>query len=206
MIVKKSPSTLCRREFVRRLATTGPVVCLGSGGLLAALRPTQEAKKPQAKHKFLEDAGLTYEQVLQLAVGTMFIPVMSELAARTGMDIVKEACANAAAKRVKERIKSLAKKDLATFAGFFKNPSPFSAHSLTMEIIQDTDSVFELRVTECLWAKVFREAKAAELGFNCICLPDYATAKAFHPKLKLIRDKTLMQGHDHCNHKYVFVA
>ena len=83
---------------------------------------------------------------------------------------------------------------------------PIAAHSLTMEIIRDTDTVFEMRVTECLLAKVYREAKAADLGFNCVCWADYAQAEAFNPKIKLIRDKTLMQGHDHCNHKYVFAA
>jgi len=28
-------------------------------------------------------------------------------------------------------------------------------------------------------------------------------ASAFNPKLKMIRSKTLMQGHDCCNHRYV---
>jgi hypothetical protein len=204
MIEKISPSILHRREFVRRLVTTGSLVCLGSSGLFAMLRSTQEEKLQKAKHKFLEDSGLTYEQVYQLAVGNLFIPVMNEMADKVGMDVIKEASADAATKRVKEFVEKLEKRDLATFAGFFKAPNPISDHSLTKEIIQDTDNVFEMKVTECLWAKTFREAEAADLGFNCICFADYPTAKAFNPKITLIRDKTLMQGHDYCNHKYVF--
>jgi hypothetical protein len=60
-----------------------------------------------------------------------------------------------------------------------------------------------MKVTECLWAKTFREADAADIGYRCICRADYVTAKAFNPKLELVRDKTLMQGHACCNHRYV---
>jgi hypothetical protein len=58
-------------------------------------------------------------------------------------------------------------------------------------------------MTECLWAKTFLDANAADIGFACVCFPDYAVAQAFNPKMKMIRDKTLMQGHDCCNHRYV---
>lgn len=206
MIEKISHSILDRREFARRLFASGTLVCLGSGGLFALLGSTQEEKQKKAKHKFLEDSGMTYEQVFKLAAGNLFIPVVSELADRVGMDVIKEASSDAASKRVKEWVETLKKRDLATLAGFFKSPSPIAAHTLTREIIKDTDTVFEMKVTECLWAKTFREANAADLGFNCVCFADYAVTKAFNPKITLIRDKTLMQGHDHCNHKYVFKA
>lgn len=206
MIEKISPGILDRREFARRLVTTCSLVCFGSSGLFAMLRPTQEEKQKKTKHKFLEDTGMTYEQVYKLAAGNLFIPIVSELVDRVGMDIIKEASADSMKKRVKAYVKRLEKRDLATLAAFFKSPSPTGEHTLTREIIQDTDTVFEMKVTECLWAKTFREAKAADLGFNCICFADYAMAEAFNPKIKLIRDKTLMQGHDCCNHKYVFKA
>jgi hypothetical protein len=74
---------------------------------------------------------------------------------------------------------------------------------LTFDIVQDSDKVFEMRVSECLWAKTFKEANAADIGFKLICSEDYVTAEAFNPNIKLIRDKTLMQGHDCCNHRYV---
>jgi hypothetical protein len=206
MIEKISPRILDRREFVSRLVTSGSLVCLGSGGLFAMLHSTQEEKQKEATHKFLEDSGMSYEQVYKLAAGNLFIPMMRELADRVGMDVIKEASADAMKKRVKEYVKRLEKRDLATLAAFFKSPSPTSEHTFTREIIQDTDTIFEMKFTECLWAKTFREAKAADLGFNCICFADYAMAEAYNPKIKLIRDKTLMQGHDCCNHKYVFKA
>jgi len=206
MIEKISGCILDRREFVRCLATTGSLVCFGSGGLLAMLRSPQEENTQKAKHKFQEDSGMTYEQVFKLTYGNLFIPLMSEVADRAGMEVFKEASAEAMRKRVEGYAQRLEKRDLATLAAFFKSPNPISQHTLTREIIQDTDTVFEMKVSECLWAKTFREANAADLGFNCICFADYAMAEAFNPKIKLIRDKTLMQGHDCCNHKYVFKA
>ena len=50
--------------------------------------------------------------------------------------------------------------------------------------------------------KVFREEDACDIGFAAVCFADYALPQAFNPKIKLIRDKTLMQGHEFCNHKY----
>ncbi len=35
---------------------------------------------------------------------------------------------------------------------------------------------------------------------------DFATVTAFNPKLKMIRTKTLMQGADSCDHRYIVVT
>jgi hypothetical protein len=76
-------------------------------------------------------------------------------------------------------------------------------HALTMAIVDESDTAVEVRVTECLWAKTFRAADAADIGYACICHPDFAIARAFNPGMRMIRDKTLMQGHTHCNHRWV---
>jgi len=59
---------------------------------------------------------------------------------------------------------------------------------------------------ECLTAEVFREEDAAEIGYATVCHADFALPEGFNPKIKLIRDKTLMQGHDCCNHRYVWTG
>lgn len=64
----------------------------------------------------------------------------------------------------------------------------------------------ELKVSECLWAKTFRGAEAGDLGNALVCDSDYAAAEGFNPKMRMIRSKTLMQGHDCCNHRYVLEA
>ena len=59
-----------------------------------------------------------------------------------------------------------------------------------------------MKFTECLWAKTFREADASEIGYAGVCYQDYPMTKTFNPNLKLIRETTLMQGHDCCNFKW----
>ena len=43
---------------------------------------------------------------------------------------------------------------------------------------------------------------APSQGYATVCFADFALPEGFNPKIKLVRDKTLMQGHDCCNHRY----
>jgi hypothetical protein len=78
--------------------------------------------------------------------------------------------------------------------------------TLTMEIVENTDNAYELKITECMWASTFLAAKAGDIGWASVCFGDYAWAEGFNPKIKLVRDKTLMQGHDICNHRYIWTG
>ena len=92
-----------------------------------------------------------------------------------------------------------------TFVSNFRPPN--YDKSLTLEITEDTPKVFQLRVTECVWAKVFRDAGlGGQVGHAAVCNMDYYWPPAFNPDFKMERDKTLMQGDDHCNHRYVDTA
>jgi hypothetical protein len=73
---------------------------------------------------------------------------------------------------------------------------------LSPTIIKEDDDVFEKKFTECLWAKTFREAEASEIGYAGSCYQDYAMARSYNPKMSLVREKTLMQGHDCCHFKW----
>jgi len=177
--------------------------CGGGGSLLALVCRGQEAGASAEKHKFLKDAGMSYNDIFQLTIGRIYLPTMRAVAAKFGLDELQKAVMDGTRKQVEALAKSLPSRDLPIFAGTFKNPDPFTANTWEMTIVQDSAKVFELRVSECLWAKTFREADAADLGFKLICSADYVTAEAFNPNIQLVRDKTLMQGHDCCNHKYV---
>ena len=47
-----------------------------------------------------------------------------------------------------------------------------------------------------------KELNATVLGFLMVCNPDHAYAQASHPNIKLSRSKTLMEGHDCCDHTW----
>jgi L-2-amino-thiazoline-4-carboxylic acid hydrolase len=199
-----------RRDFLRALLPAGALVCLG-GPVLSWAQEKEKAKpaaEPLAmKHKFLVSADVTFEDMFNFAYRDSFIPLMLVLANAGGrekfIEILKKGSAEAASLGLQNAAKSLPKRDLATFVTPLKNPDHFWKHVLTLAVIEDSPKAFEIKVTECLWAKTFRTMNAADIGFATICFPDYAAAGAFNPKLKLVRTKTLMQGHDCCNHRYV---
>jgi hypothetical protein len=83
-----------------------------------------------------------------------------------------------------------------------ENASPYFSHTLTLTYPEETPNKLTLHVTECLWAKVFKEMKATDLGYILHCQPDFAYAEACHPKINMKRTKTLMQGDNYCNHTF----
>ena len=56
--------------------------------------------------------------------------------------------------------------------------------------------------TKCMWADVFRGMDAADLGFF-ICEGDEPAVRAYNPRLGFERTKTLMEGHDECDHVFL---
>ncbi len=104
---------------------------------------------------------------------------------------------------VRERLKKNPKNDLATYTTALRNPDGLYKNALTFKLVEDTPNAVEARITECLWAKTFREADAADIGYACMCHTEFAAVPAFNPKMKLIFTRTLMQGHDCCNPRYV---
>jgi hypothetical protein len=92
-----------------------------------------------------------------------------------------------------------------TFVRVFRPPS--MADSLTHEVVEDTETVFALEVRECVSAEVLQSVGlGGELGHAIVCNMDYYWPPAFNPAFKMERDKTLMQGHDTCNHRYINTA
>jgi len=90
--------------------------------------------------------------------------------------------------------------------GSFRDANSGVGQTIVREIVEDSQYAFEMKITECLTEIVFREANAPDLGYACVCHADFGFPVGINPKLKLIRTKTLMQGHDCCNHRYVWEA
>jgi len=99
-------------------------------------------------------------------------------------------------------IQKLSSNDLNAFTTWARVRDRFWDHVLTFDVVEDTERVFEIRVTECLWTKVFQKSGATDLGYAIVCNPDYALCQAFNPKIRLVRSKTLMRGEDCCDHRW----
>ncbi len=67
--------------------------------------------------------------------------------------------------------------------------------------VEDKPGRIGYSFTACLWAEVFNELDAADIGWWW-CAGDEPATKAYNPALGFERTKTLMQGHDECDHVF----
>jgi len=160
--------------------------------------------------KFTAKMDMTYEQAFRLRFETQvdvtnaFIPIVGR---EKAIEIVEKMSEEKSIEVAKHWVKGYGPiKNFQDFKDFFKKQmtSELMKHTTTYEIIEDSDEELEFKITECLWAKVFKELNETEQGYRIYCKPDFAMAKTFHPKVKLTRTKSLMEGKMYCNHKYTW--
>jgi predicted hydrocarbon binding protein len=206
MIIKSSNLASSRRQFLKNVLPTGTLFCFGCSNLFAFPISEDNQKASTEKHKFLEDSGFTYEDVFEFAYRDWLIPIMQSLANEIGKDelieMLKRTSSEIGAKSGRDMAKSMQKNDLTAYASNLK-ANELNKHVLTYEIVEETDKAVQLKITECLWAKTFHEAKASDIGYAVQCHRDYAWTSAFNPKMRFVRTKTLMQGHDCCNNRRI---
>jgi hypothetical protein len=166
-----------------------------------------ESKKLN-KHKFRKDSGMTYEQVFNFAFRQFLIPIIQNLRKEyneeTFINALKKASFEAAVQNGQMMAQKLPRNDLKAFTAWARVKDRFWDHVLTFDVVEDTDRAVEIRVTECLWQKVFQKSGATDLGYATVCNPDYALCQAFNPKIRMVRSKTLMQGEACCDHRWVW--
>lgn len=185
------------------------MMCLGGGLAFAqALQKSDPFFQEIEKHKFDNemDKLLTYRQYLKMRYGE-FINIVKAFSEQPGKDKVIELLKKHDTENMLKYGQSQAKKstdnNFQTYVSMFRN-NPNYDKKLTMEIVEDSEHVFEIKVTECIWATTFRQADAGEFGYAAICFGDYAWAEGFNPQIKMVRDKTLMPGDEYYNHRYVW--
>jgi hypothetical protein len=196
-----SPVSMSRRKLFSVL----PAGCLGCA---AAARSDAQTGGPAQAHSWTEKADVTWEEIFRFAFQKDLIPILKALAGQIGREkfvqMLQDTTGGLAAKGMAGR--SLPNRDFATFAANLRSLPPIIQHALQYEVLEDSPRALEYRVTQCLWAKSFREGDAGDIGYAMVCHPDYAIAAGFNPKLKLTRTKTLMQGGDSCHFRYSMEA
>ena len=150
------------------------------------------------KHRFQNDFNQTCEDAFSWKFD-YYINIMKRFSDYLGKDKLLELIKRAVDENNKKIATDNPEHTLASFVEYGKEAYK---NMMTYEVIEESDEVFEIKVTECLWAKTFRDKNAADIGYATVCQGDFTEATAYHPKLKLRRTKTLMQGHDCCNHRW----
>ena len=152
---------------------------------------------------------MSFKEVFDFSFKQFYIPNMKIIEKEIGkeklIEILKMASSEVGKQWGQNQAQSLGKNDLISLASAVKKVELFK-HILVYEIIEETTNAFEIKYTECLWANTFREADAPEIGYATTCHSDFALAPAFNPSMKLIRTKTLMQGNDCCNFRFIMEA
>ena len=196
-----------RRGFLTGIAPVCAMTCLGAKIALGSPALIGQDAARKSGHKFDQplDRQMNRRQLNQAVMSRYFL---------LAKDLEKEMGRDRMLKFIEENTKSMTLRQGkseaqqgsdVSFASFTKRlRRPELQNNLTMAIIEDSDRVFEFKVTECLVAETFRAFNDLELGNAAVCIGDFTRAEGFNPKIKLIRDKTLTLGHPYCNHRYVW--
>lgn len=205
--------TYHRRGFLGLVVPACAMTCLALNGLpLAASGAAQTAGQPAPQgspHPF--DANLprtlTWRQAFRMQ-NRGFALFALHLSKALGREKTVQLLQDWGGERVlvaaKNRVQQLGGNDFAALKKAFSPAAPEFANTLVFDVVESTDTVHEIKVTECLWAKTWRDEGAGEEGHAAVCHGDFAFARAFNPKIEMVRDQTLMQGHPCCNHRYLW--
>lgn len=201
MTYQNKISSKSRRDLLTKSIPACAFACLGLSRLSTAAHTFENNLEMVPNHKFNKKVGWTYEQAYQWRA-KLFADRMN----RMSNYLEREKLIDALKKSTEEYFSSIATyKPGNTLQNFVK---PFYKEEsyrtiLTIEVIENRENFVSLRFTECLNAKVFRELDAADIGYATLCHGDEAWARAFNPKIKFVRTKTLMEGDDCCDHCYI---
>ena len=160
-------------------------------------------------HRFDQPAQcpLTYRERAELKYASQFIPFLKFLEKTLGHEKVIKFLQEFASQGVKEYaeyvVKTKGKNDLSVFKEIFSSANPNLLDLLTVEVVEDTDETFKIKVTECLMAEVFRKAGVADYGSAALCC-DVLFTHFVNPQIGLNLEGTLMEGKPCCiYHWYV---
>ena len=159
--------------------------------------------------KWREKMDITYEEYFKPSYSIPhpgIVGLVREMEREIGREEAHRILAQTAERLTVEGIRRAVEKEpVNSFRDFVegrKRRGPISTHGTSEETIEETDDRLVFNMTECLWAKTWRELGAPDIGYLWNCRPDFALVRAMHPSLRLRRSKTLMQGDDRCDFTY----
>lgn len=186
-----------RREFLTKQLFAGTLLGLGCQSMLAVPRAFAGEQKTG------QESGMTTEEVFKFTY-EYCVPLFKRMGKVLGKKRLIRMLTKASAENTAEMISTMAKdlpaRDMNAFANFmdgFMKTKPYD-EALKYEVVEKTPKVFEVKYTECLIARLYREMNAADIGYAIECSPGDAMAKSFNPKMKAKNTKNLMKGDPVC--------
>ena len=129
--------------------------------------------------------------------GPLIKAFIKELGHDKAIAIVNEVIASLARESGIQLAKQMDGNSLADFA---KGLSAWAADdAFEMEVLELSESKYFFNMKRCRYADMYKELGLSELGVVLSCNRDFELVKGFNPRMKLIRTKTIMEGHDCCD-------
>jgi len=206
---KSAAASLGRRDLLVRTMPACAMACLGLGrvsnlaGAVSGL-PCQEVHKFD-KPMDREITNKQFAEVMNRGTFQMIKTLRQDLGDGETVRLLKLNSDEIGRQQGKAHAASVADTSFENFVSVFRQMA--NGDFLTGEVVEDSEKVFEMKITECLSAAVYRDAGfEGDIGHAAVCNMDYSWPPAFNPDFKMERTKTLMQGHDCCNHRYINTA
>jgi len=199
-----------RRRFLATALPLGTIACLGCKRLLALPGFDGRPFTAGQASKFAENPGMTAEETFRFFYG-LLVPTLVSLAKSIGREkMVGEltrVSAENAAQMIVAAAKDIPKRDMKSFKAMMDGmmaTAPYNK-AITYEVVESSDKAYEMKVTQCLPAKMWREMKAADLGYALECSSGDAMVKAFNPRMKATELKNILKGDSVCVGRYELV-
>jgi hypothetical protein len=196
-----------RRKFLTRHLPAGALMCLGCKSLLASTPLPNGRQDAVQKPKYQQNSGMTTEEVFKFTYGYS-LPVYQYMEKKIGKEKLIELLKGASAENSEALMKSFTKgvpgnmKALSDMVKTWMASPPYN-NAFSYSITEESDTVLEMKYTECPAAKFYREMNASDIGYAIECSGSDRMAKAFNPKMEVKNSKNMLKGDDVCIERFI---
>jgi predicted ArsR family transcriptional regulator len=140
---------------------------------------------------------LTRREIEARIAGPLIRAFIDELGGNRALVVANKVIKSLARESGKQLAKQMGGNSIADFA---KGLSAWTAgDAYEMEVLELSDTRYFFNVKRCRYAEMYKELDMADLGVVLSCGRDFELVEGFNPRMKLVRTKTIMEGHDHCD-------
>jgi predicted ArsR family transcriptional regulator len=140
---------------------------------------------------------ITRREIEARIAGPMIKAFIEELGRDRAIRVVRKVIESLARKSGRELAQKIGGTSTADFA---KGLEAWAAgDSYEMEVLELNDTRYFFNITRCRYADMYRELGITDLGVVLSCGRDFKLVEDFNPQMRLIRTKTIMEGHEHCD-------
>jgi len=196
-----------RRGFIKWAVPACLGTYIGMQSLSIFAQTEQKANLQEDKHKFDQQMKqpLSWKQYFEAEYVSHFIPYLKILEKEIGKEKVinslKKLAIQEAEQFARDFVEAEGRNDLSVFK-YYGPDTPGIKNMLTIEVVEDNENAYEIKITECLWARVFRDADAIDYGYAAVCSGDVPFARKVNPNIDLDLQGTIMQGKSICCLRY----